>query len=229
MRGVNRRQLAVLTVSLAGLAWGGCASSPAWHWPWDKPKPVEQASDIPSPAETTAAIQKMGEEAAKATPEEQQRLSQQLSEMIRKEKDPLIRAEIVRVVAKCSTATATQVALAAIKDPDSDVRLAACDALGKRGGAAAVAALSDALKLDLESEVRLAAAKALGETHDPAAVPALGVALEDQDPAMQYRAVNSLRAISGKDLGNDVQRWRQYVKGELPPEPTFAERLRNLF
>jgi HEAT repeat protein len=135
----------------------------------------------------------------------------------------------VRVVAKCATATGTQVALAAIKDPDSDVRLVACDALGKRGGPPAVAALCDALKLDLESDVRLAAAKALGETHDPAAVPALGAALEDQDPAMQYRAVNSLRAISGKDLGNDVQRWRLYAKGQLPPEPTFAERLRNLF
>jgi hypothetical protein len=60
-------------------------------------------------------------------------------------------------------------------------------------------------------------------------VPALGVALEDPDPAMQYRAVNSLRAISGRDLGNDVQQWRLYVKGQLPEEPTFAERLRRLF
>ena len=80
------------------------------------------------------------------------------------------------------------------------------------------------------SDVRLAAAKALGETRNPAAVPALGEALADADPAMQYRAVLSLKQATGKDLGNSVDRWQQYVKGEQPaPAPTLGERIRNWF
>jgi hypothetical protein len=57
----------------------------------------------------------------------------------------------------------------------------------------------------------------------------LGEALADTDPAMQYRAVLSLKQITGKDLGDDVHRWQQYVKGELPEEPSWAERIRRLF
>ena len=45
----------------------------------------------------------------------------------------------------------------------------------------------------------------------------LGEALADADPAMQYRAVLSLKKVTGKDLGNDVDRWQQYVKGRSCP------------
>ena len=82
----------------------------------------------------------------------------------------------------------------------------------------------------MDADVRLAAAKALGETKNREAVAALGEALDDSDPAMQYRAVLSLKQVTGKDLGNDVNRWQQYVKGEPPePTPSLAERIRRLF
>ena len=56
--------------------------------------------------------------------------------------------------------------------------------------------------------------------------------LRDKDPAMQYRAVLSLRELTGKDFDGDVTRWQQYVRGEVPKtrEPILtAERLRRLF
>jgi HEAT repeat protein len=92
--------------------------------------------------------------------------------------------------------------------------------------------LGGVLTGDIDKDVRLAAARALGHTKHPTAVAALGDVLEDDDPAMQVRAVKSLRKITGEDLGNDVNRWRQYVKRELPQpdNPTsIAERLRRLF
>ena len=48
---------------------------------------------------------------------------------------------------------------------------------------------------------------------------------------MQYRAVLSLKQATGKDLGNNVERWQQYVKGESPqqPAPSVADRARSLF
>ena len=87
------------------------------------------------------------------------------------------------------------------------------------------------LRADVNPDVRLAAAKALGETKSPEAVPALGEALTDTDPAMQYRAVLSLQKVTGKDLGNDVGRWQQYVKGQQPTatSPSLAERFLRLF
>jgi HEAT repeat protein len=79
-------------------------------------------------------------------------------------------------------------------------------------------------------DVRLAAARALGETRSPAAVPALGEALSDTNPAMQYRAVQSLKMTTGQDLGDKVDRWQRYVKGEpTGPPPSLAERLGNMF
>ena len=81
------------------------------------------------------------------------------------------------------------------------------------------------------SDVRLAAARDMGQTKDATAITALADALSDSDPAMQRRAVESLRALSKKDFGNDVSAWQQYAKGENPQlkEPTLAERFRKLF
>ena len=70
---------------------------------------------------------------------------------------------------------------------------------------------------------------ALGQSHDQIAVIALGGALEDKDPAMQYRAVMSLRQVTGQGLGNDVNKWREYAKTSklhpAKPEPSLAERI----
>ena len=119
---------------------------------------------------------------------------------------------------------------AALSDADTHVRVAACEAWGKRGDAQAVKLLAEAMRSDVDADVRLAAAKALGETKNPEAVTALGEALADTDPAMQYRAVLSLKKVTGKDFGDDVDRWQQYVKGEPPGRPRrWRERIRRLF
>jgi hypothetical protein len=63
-------------------------------------------------------------------------------------------------------------------------------------------------------------------------VQALGIALDDADPALQHRAVQSLERVSGEDFGDSVPAWRQYVRGEpvnAPEPPSIAERFRELF
>ena len=88
------------------------------------------------------------------------------------------------------------------------------------------------LTSDVSHDVRLASARALGKIKDQRAVAALGDALADSDPAMQYRAVLSLKEITGQDLGNNVDRWRQYVKEGHPlqAQPTsMADRLKRIF
>jgi len=212
---------------------GGCAhfgTAPSW-WPFRGPRDPKTAS-IVTPADRIAELRSTAERARRATPEEKQRLAEELGQSIRAEDDPLIRAEIVRVLGNCSCPKADALLRASTDDPSRDVRMAACRAWGEHGGANAAAVLSQVLTGDDDPDVRLAAVEALGQCRDPAAVAALGPALEDRDPAMQYRAVLALRDLTGEDFGNDVNRWRQYVQGEVPAEtapPSVAERLRRIF
>ena len=235
MHGDSRRILATVLLSVGTIVCSGCSGpSPAGRlafWPFSRGG-SDGVPGITSPAERVATLRKMGEKAAWAKPEEQERISSELAAAFQDEPDPLIRLEIVLAIGQYRTAAADSVLDAALNDSAPNVRMVACRAWGDRGGPEAAAKLSEALRSDVDVDVRLTAAQALGETADPHAVAALGEALEDRDPAMQYQAVRSLRNVTGEDLGNDVNQWRHYVKGE-PPDPaepvSVAQRIRRFF
>ena len=216
---------------LAALTAGGCADFdilPTWM-PFQGPA-ADQLPGVVSPTERITELRKLSEKAATASSEEKQRVSDKLATSIRTEKDPLIRLEIIRALGRYPGASSDAILKTALSDADAHVRVAACDAWGKRNDVQSVQLLAGALSGDVDADVRLAAAKALGETKGPEVAKALGEALSDADPAMQYRAVLSLKKVTGKDLGNDVNRWQQYVKGEQSgPPPSLAERFWQLF
>jgi len=235
MYGDPSRILATVLLSLGAIVGSGCSGpSPAGKlafWPFDRGG-SDVVPGVTSPAERIAVLRKMGKKAAWAKPEEQERISSELAGAFQDEPDPLIRLEIVRAIGQYRTPAAASVLDAALNDSEPDVRMVACRAWGDRGGSEAAAKLSAALRSDVDVDVRLTAAQALGETADRNAVAALGEALEDRDPAMQYQAVQSLRNVTGEDLGNDVNQWRHYVKGEPPDaaEPvSVAQRIHRLF
>lgn len=109
------------------------------------------------------------------------------------------------------------------------MRTAACEAWGKRNTPEAAAPLAGVLNGNVNQDVRLAAARALGQTHEQAAINALANALEDKSVAMQRRAVLSLQQITAQDLGNNVNKWREYAKANkltpYRPPISLAERL----
>ena len=181
------------------------------------------------PSSRIASIKQLGQNVDKRPVQDQERVVMELAQQIRAETDPLVRVAILETVAKYKVPLAGQVMRAGLRDQAKDVRIACCEAWGRRGGPEAVEALGAALSSDTDIDVRLAATRALGEVHEPGAVQALAVALEDrQDPALQFRAVQSLRSIGPRDLGNDVDKWRQYAKNPQapPPEgPSLAQRM----
>ena len=221
------------------LVVSGCTGfrGPSLGWPsWPeggKPKaPAENRVGIKSPHERMVEYREMAKRGESHSLEEQQRLARQLAEEFRAEGDPLIRAQMVRTLAKLKGDDSDAVLREAMEDGSLDVRIAACQAWGSRKSPEAIELLGRRIASDTNTDVRLAAARALGETGDRAAVSKLGVALEDSDPALQYRAVLSLRKLTGENLGNDVNRWREYVNGEpiSPEQPiSIAERLRRMF
>jgi HEAT repeat protein len=93
--------------------------------------------------------------------------------------------------------------------------------LGAQGDPGTVKNLERTLRADNDQDVRLAATEGLGGIKTPDSIQALSIALEDQDPALQFVAVESLKSVSGQDFGGDVRAWRQYATGQ---DPAIQER-----
>ena len=231
MDGNSPQWMLILALGMTVFGVAGCAGPGASSgvWPFDR-KVSAALPDIPSPAQRIASLRQLARDASGASEAERQQLVLQLSESIRTEEDPLIRLEMIRTFGAYGGPTADSLLQAALSDPDKEIRIAACQIWGERGDPGAVRLLAGVLNSDLDTDVRLAAIRALGQTKDPTAVAALGNALQDKDPAIQYRTVQSLERVTGEDLGNDVGQWRQYVAGETPQQakvPSLAARVRD--
>jgi len=203
---------------------------PTWV-PFQGPR-SDTVPGVVTPAEKITQLKKLSSEAAKSDPQTKHQVVGQLVTGIRSETDALIRAETIRTLGDYPDPSADAVLKAALNDPDADVRIAACEAWGKRGDAQAAGLLAPILSSDVNQDVRLSAARALGKIKDQQAIAALGEVLTDSNPAMQYQAVLSLKEITGADLGNNVDRWRQYVQEQhpQPPQPaSMADRMKKIF
>lgn len=238
-----RLALSCLLAALAtGCTWGATDGVPWWRSKADKEQQLALLKQYgPLAFERVETIEKMGEYAAAHGPEEKQAVAVKLAQDIQTEQDPLVRVVLIRTLGKIPNETAAAVLRAGIKDPDPEVRMEDCTVWGKRvhesltkgGGIApgptedmAVQVLAGALAGDTNLDVRLAAARALGNVpKDPRAIAALGLALKgsDNNPAMTYNVVTSLKSVSGKDFGSDVKQWQQYADSFIPRGPAAPD------
>jgi hypothetical protein len=227
-------RILLLFAAAGGCTWGSTNGVPFWGSKADKEEATANLKKYgPIARDRIALVKEEGKYAAKGSPDDKEKVSADLARMIQTEQDPLVREEIVRTLAGIPTQTAANVLAAGMKDSEPKVRVAVCQAWGKRVAAAnpndpvttadadsATRMLSQALSSDTNIDVRLAAARALGKVqNDPRAIGALGIALKDRDPALQVRAIASLKESSHKDFGNDVSKWQQYVDSVAPPSP----------
>ncbi len=219
----------VVFVLLATLMLTGCAS---WN-PWSRrEKSVRDQEKYGFTADTR--IKKLAERSKTVKSESdqnQQDFTQDLVRMMLEEHDPRVRSKILETAAEYDTAAATAICTGAMQDPNEVVRIRACNVWAKRGGAEAVQLLATRFQTDADLDVRLRALKMLGELKDKQAIPVLARALEDGDPAVQYRAVASLKQVSGRDLGNDVTAWRAWAADPAADRNdwSIAEQFRKLF
>ena len=219
----------VVFVLLASLTLTGCAS---WN-PWNRrEKAARDQEKYGFTADTR--IKKLAERSKIVKSESTQNqleFTQDLVRMMLEEHDPSVRSKILETAAEYDTAAATAICAGAMQDPNEMVRIRACDVWAKRGGAEAVQLLATRFQTDADLDVRLRALKMLGKLKDKQAIPVLARALEDGDPAVQYRAVASLKQVSGRDLGNDVNAWREWAADPEghKAEWSIAEGFRRLF
>lgn len=228
------KRLVVLSSLFAVCALGGCRSlSMPEFWPF----PERERTTFISPAMRSSAIAEFGARSTGVDSPEQREITDQLARQIQLEPDPLVRQAVIHSIAEFKTPMAQSVLEAGLADQDEMVRIACCEEIAERAAAgiadpnySPVPSLAKALREDKDQNVRLAAAKALGSMKSPAAIQALTVALDDRDPAMQFVGVQSMKQITGKDYGPNVETWRQVAAGQTPPleaAPSIAERLRK--
>jgi hypothetical protein len=191
---------------------------------------------LDSPRQRKKIIQEKGTKGAAAADSDKEIIVAQLVLEYQTSPDPNMRREAVDALAKIPHPKRDQFLQDILKDEDPFVRLSALEALAKTFSGRQeelVSLLIDRMKTDSDKDVRLAAIRILGfATPKDAAnelhrlsVQELGGALYDKIPAIRYASMQSLQKITGKDYGNDITRWLQfvrYVKGEVPDLP--AER-----
>jgi len=223
-----------VTALITGLA--GCASGPLPYFMAMNPTIRSQweADEVYAPTlhRQLSEAKWVRDNAATLSAEDQTHWCGEFQHILQSHSNPVLRAACVDALARINVPQSNEPLGLAIKDGDSAVRIAACRAWGQRGGKQAVELLAATLGSDSDIDVRIAAARELRRFPEPMAYEALGLALQENDPALQYRAIESLKEASGKDYGNNLQAWQQFAEGKDPgPEytPSIAERVRSLF
>jgi hypothetical protein len=196
-----------------------------------RPKSPDELLHIKTPDDRRKELHQIAKSIGNQSPSDQERMARELGAEIRNESDPLMRRAILRALTGCQAPLAVAVQVAGTKDSDAEVRRIACKCLGERGGSEAVQELTRVANSDTETDVRLAAIRALGHTGNTAAMPVLAEALADANPAIQYLAKESLRSVSGRDYGDNLDAWREYAQTgkSSAPEISVAERVKRYF
>jgi HEAT repeat protein len=221
------RTLVLMAIPMAALS--GCRTYEQ-HRPTFWPFPERELTTYNTPAMRVDAVKAFAMRSKHVDSPEQRQITDQLARQIQVEPDPLVRQAVVRTIAEFSTPMSQQVLEAGLNDENEAVRIECCRALGERANPGSVAGLARALQSDGNADVKMAAAESLGKIKSPEAMRALAVALDDRDPAMQYVGVQSLKSITGKDYGPDVQAWRQVAAGGTPAVPpvSIADRIKRM-
>ncbi len=200
-----------------------------------------------SPLERKEAIREKGKKGKKASEADKEMIVAQLMVEYRTSPDRNMRRESVDAMAKIPYSKRDQYMKEILNDEDSFVRISALEALGAMNTLSQeelVAIFIEHLKRDPDKDVRLTSVRLLGQSfpwQSPKSaispelrntvLAALGDALYDKISAVRYESMQSLHRVAGKDFGNDINRWIQYVqyvKGETsdaPRERSFAEKL----
>ena len=127
--------------------------------------------------------------------EDQQRVAQTISEVVLRDPVLLLRLHGVNLLGKLDCPLAIQTLQDASKDNIPDIRIAAVKSWQAMEPQTAIPQLQNIIGSDTNIDVRLAATRALSKFSGQQAVSAASLALEDDDPALQLSAVESLQRI----------------------------------
>lgn len=214
----------------------GCADGPLWRLgylnPWVVKRWHEEEEILATLSERRGRIDSIRATIDQMSPLEADRSIDFLRDTVINEPVLLIRLDAVETLGLIPGPRASEALRAMLSDPDEQVRLAAANAFESRSAGETIPAMRGVLESENDVDIRLAATRILGRfKNDRAAIDALRVALQDREPALQFRAMESLQKTTGRDYGFDARKWQAYLDGQLPDEPgtSVADKLRQMF
>ena len=212
----------------------GCADGPfpvlATYNPWTTKDWKEDEKYATTYHTKVAQLAELRARAPSLPPAEQERLSTELAVEVQREKTVVMRSALVQTLSAFNTPQARSAIQLAAADTDPYVRRQACVALAKNPDAESLQVLSHTLANDSDNDVKIVAARGLGKFKDPEAAKALATLVDDNNPALQQTAMDSLRTVTGKDYGYSASAWREYMQGGSPtppPKASIAQKLRE--
>ncbi len=177
------RTLFILTLLVALAPGVGCTVNQNGRWTfWPLAKVSDRVPGITPPPERMRAIREMGQRAARQDPVEQNRLASQLAEMYAQERDPLIRGQIIQSAGYLAGPNTLALLRQGLKDADSDVRVLACQSLGRLGGAGSGRCLGRGPRVRYRPRRPLGGGQSFGRDGRALGHPGLGHGLERAGP-----------------------------------------------
>lgn len=222
-----KKALAVIACALPFST--GCMDGPFYQlnsaMPWTQRAWQEDEKYGATYTTRTAEFDRLKSQIAYMEPEEKEKWANMLTEMMDTETSPELRRRSVECLAMITGPIADEGLTKASEDKVDKVRITACKAWQARKTDAAKKMLTQIAVSDQSPSVRIAALEALGETAGGVAKEAFEMALEDDDPAIQYQAARSLKQITGEDFGGDIEAWQNFLANSpgFPEEPKVAD------
>ncbi len=216
-RNLRSTPVLILLFALLYPSWSGCVGLPQGRSMFRKPPP-EYKAQYKSPTARVAELQQLARQADQMTVGEQQNACVHLQQSYGATSDPILRGEIVKTLGAMPHEAAHEGLHQAAEAEDPRVRMAAVAGWSLRSGPEAEAVLGSLLVNDPDVDVRLAAARALSRFSTASAGKYLAQVLKDRNPAVQLAAMQSLKTVTGLDLGNDVNEWIAHASTPSPSE-----------
>lgn len=226
-----------LGTALAALLVAGCSDGPIPEMrslnPFIRQQWEEDEQQIATYHRRASDLAALRSQAPNMPADQQASAAAELAQRLKDESSPVMRAELVRALGEFGNPAAGSAVVAAMSDESSHVRIAASKALGRRPTQEGFVVLAQAVADDSNQDVRIAAARELQRFKNFDTPPALRPALDDNDPALQLAAMQSLQSLTGHaEYGNSVATWREYLDGNdpaPPPGPTLVDRWQQLW
>ena len=153
--------------------------------------------------------------------------------MLKSDKDPYVRVAAARALGKAGDAKYRPALVEALDDPSPAVRTAAARSLDSVPGDEAVQPLQKALAHDESADVRMWSARALRHYRSEGVLASLIEALDDTAFSVAHNARQSLKDITGRDLGGARADWAgqgaEDLLDETPREPKKRSLWRRVF
>lgn len=232
--------LPALLVAATLLLAGGCQDGPLYALkavnPYFTMKEWKEDSDLGvTDHERRVALTKLADSIATLPPQRQKFWSGQLENILVNDESPEMRRLAVLAAGRLADSAGLPLIQKGLDDSIAKVRMEACRALGGDSSEQASRMLAATLGRDTNLDVRHSAIAALAGHTSPIAIDSLRTALKDRNPATADLAIDSLRDVTGKNLGDDPQVWIAALENETgnlsdgDGETRIADRIRGWF